>query len=157
MTNQYPDAQKLEYRNIFLIWIAMVVSIVMYAAITEFVILSKNEPASADATFYYILLGLSIVEVLAIPFIKNYFGTVTWTPSETPDPEEVIQVKRSKFNTSHTIAFAIAESPALYGLILAFIHQADRPRFYIFIAISAIAMVMHFPSRTKWESLDGMR
>ena len=157
MTSQYPETQKLEYRTIFIIWIAMIVSIMMYTGITEITILSKNEPASTDTTLYYMLLGLSIIEVLAIPFIKNHFSKATWTPSETPEVEEVIQAKRSRFNTAHIIAFAVAESPALYGVILAFIKQADRTRSYTFIAISAIALILHFPNRTKWESLDGMR
>lgn len=146
-----------DYKTLVIIWGAMLVSIAIYAGIAEFLLFSKNDPASADITIYYILLGLAVMEILAIPFIKSHVSKLGWLPSETPTHTEVIQAKQSKFVTSHIVAFAIAESAALYGFVLAFALHGNKVQFYTFMTIAAVAMLIHFPGKTKWDSIDGMR
>ena len=157
MDYESQENSQSRYRVLPIIWGAFVVSIIMYAGIAEFVVLSGNDPQSATDMIFYIFLGISVVEVLAIPFVKNHVGRLKWLPSETPDYEEVKRARQEKFVTSHIVAFAIAETPALYGLALALRFHAGKSQFYIFIAIAVIALLINYPSKSKWDALDGTR
>ena len=138
-------------------WGAFFVCIIMYAGIAELIIPSGSGHSSTSNGVFYFFLGLSVVEVLAIPFVKNYMSRVKWTPSATPDDEEMLQAKRQKFVTANIIAFAIAETPAIYGLIVAIQLNGSKNQFYTLLAISFFAMVLNYPGRTKWDTLGGTR
>lgn len=155
MINEYPENPKPQYKNVVLIWGVMIVSIAMYVGLAEFLVSWESKPAAVEPTLFYMFLGLGIVEVLAIPFIKNHTAKVSWKDFETPEYEEIKLAKQGKFMVSHIIAFALAESVALYGLVLALQRSGTRNQFYTLIAISVFAMVINYPSRTKWDTLDG--
>lgn len=157
MNGTSQENTRTRYSVLPLIWGSFVVSIAIYAGITESIIFTKSEAASANITLYYAALGLAIVEILAIPVVKAYMSRLNWLASETPDFEEVKRAKQEKFVSSHIVAFAIAESVALYGFVLALQFHASRTQFYSLIGIAVIGLIMHYPSRTKWDTLDGTR
>jgi hypothetical protein len=55
-----------------------------------------------------------------------------------------------RLKTAHIVGYAIAEIPAVLGLVL-FFFTGERMDFYLLGVFSFLAMVLYYPKLNHWE------
>lgn len=139
---------KENYNKFLLVWIAFVISLGVYIFVSEFVIFSKMEQITGKELLFYIFLAISISEIMVIRFIKQIIlkGGISNQLS--------FEQKLNKLQISSIVSFAVAETPCLFGFVLAFLSH-NRMYFYILVTISLIAFGLNFPNKTFWKEYLG--
>ena len=147
---------KSAYRRTAVIGGAMMSTLVMYAVVA-LAIASTSDPFEGFASFgdggllRNVFLGLSLLQVVAIKIIRDRAlqspNPSSGVPTSKPDARS--QLVPRLVSTS-ILTFAIAESMALYGLVL-FLLNGDSMDLYIFLGLSLLTFIMFFPKYHQWE------
>lgn len=115
-----------------ILWIALLMSNVMYYVLT--VISGRSENAESSSPLLLILIAIGITTVLVSFFVKNMLLTRALQQQQVPMVQQ-----------AYVVAWALSEVPALLGVIDFFV-MGDR-YFYVLLIISAGAQLLHFPRR----------
>ena len=154
--NAPTDKLRDAYRRTSIVGMAMLASLFMYLVVAM-AIQTTQDPFEGFASFEggelirNVFLALSLIQIIAIKIIKSRALSI---PSPTPahgsptDPSRLAGI----LATSSIVNFALAESIAVYGLVL-FLLNGSSTDFYIFLGLSFLAFVMFFPRYEQWEEL----
>jgi len=139
------------------IWGAMVASLVIYMLIPNLIgdqIKMQELPPDVFILLRNVLYVVALIELAIIPFIKR----ITLKSYKAPlNPNQKIpgtsnHPATAKYATVMIISLAIAESIAIYGLVLFFLAK-DSQSLYLLTAIGAMAMIIHRPKMEELEQL----
>jgi len=136
------------HRTAVLIGCFMIFSVLVYAVVVEYFAGSNAQfagfsplPADVFNKLRLILLGVCLVDLALIPFLRNRVLSVE-NRAGTPPAVRLL--------TALMISFALCESIAIYGFIL-FLLNGARHEFYLFFFLSLIAFAIHFPRYERWQ------
>jgi hypothetical protein len=138
------------YRVTVILTVAMIVSVFLYAGIVE--ILPRLAPSGAPPMepdtveiLRQIFRGLALVNFLSLAFLGKR--------AHRAEGEAFLRLARLKSLT--TVRLALAESIALYGLVL-FVMSRDPMDFHYLLLVSLLSFIVVFPRRDRWrEALSG--
>ncbi len=124
-----------------IIWLAMAITPVIYWGVLFFLINIQgfSPPGLAPESFRYLLIGLWAAAAVSAVVSYKIYGSVSGL---NPRQEDY----RSKRLNRMIIAWALAESIAVYGLVLALI-RADTILYYPLGLASLIIIVCERPAR----------
>ena len=132
----------------WIIWAALLSAIAVYAVLAFSGV--AGTPEASDASQIEILVkilgGIAAVNLLIA------FSVRRWVSNRAAVPEE-ISGSRPSFSSfaAHMVSWALTESVALFGLILA-LRGAPRERWLLLMAASAVAMLLlrpHLPEERE--------
>jgi F0F1-type ATP synthase membrane subunit c/vacuolar-type H+-ATPase subunit K len=146
-------------RSLWVIWAALLASLVIYVFICHF--LGAEIGANADPDFP---MGLfkKILYVVALAtfglayFLRRLMVSGRFSGSQGSLVNPAVPSSQPPYLAKYTIAvvvsLALSESIGIYGLVLFFLGQ-DFQTLYTFIAISALAMIFFRPKMEELERL----
>ncbi len=128
------------YNSLVIVWAALAMSVVLYFVITKTVM---HPPAEQNESLAWIFAAVGVA-ALAVSFVvKRLFLA-----------RAAAQRNSGLMRTAFVMAFALAEVPALMGMI-AFVATGWEYSWVMFL-VAAIGFGLHFPSRnTVDETLGG--
>ena len=129
------------------IYFSFVMALVMYVVVAYMVTASAKEPRPAPAMLRGALIGLSI----------GFVGIKFWLHGRQADESNYGQCRNvdevlGKYGFYFFISLALAEAPALFGLIVVFLTQ-NMSEFLVFLVIAG---VLHAASTPRGEVLRRM-
>ena len=144
-----------QYLVLKIIGCAMIVSIFIYAGVTEW-IRANNEPFTGFIKpvppmeiLRSALIAFALVEFVLINVLKKLFRSgkldAFLKASARGD-----SVAFAPFMSFSMITFALSESICIFGLVL-FLIAGSRMDFYIFFALSLVAYAINFPRFADME------
>jgi F0F1-type ATP synthase membrane subunit c/vacuolar-type H+-ATPase subunit K len=150
------DELKSAYRRTAVIGGAMMSTLVMYAVVA-IAIASTRDPFEGFVSLEdggllrNFFLGLSLLQVVAIKIIHS-------RALRSPDPSGRFQTSKpgarsqlaSRLVSTSVVTFALAESIAVYGLVL-FLLNGESTGFFVFLGLSLLTFIMFFPKYHQWE------
>jgi len=154
--NDQADELKTAYRRTAIIGGAMMSTLLLYAFVA-FAIASTNDPFEGFVSLEdggllrNLFLGLSLLLVVTIHRLRS-------RTLRSSDPSGRLATNApgvrsqllSRLVANSIVTFALAESMALYGLVL-FLLNGDSTDLYIFLGLSLLTFVMFFPKYHQWE------
>jgi len=149
------NTQELQkaYRLSVIIAIAMIVSLVCYAAIVE--ILKRNPPASGPAAIpesvIYVFFIVAIVIFFIIPLLKKKILSLKFAPQTQMLKAEPFSPPVQRLLTVSIIIEALCVSVAVDGLVI-FILLRNTTYFYTFLLMSFCFLCLYFPRYSQWEA-----
>lgn len=140
-------------RVLVIVWGSMMATLVVYLLIPRLVasegpLLASGAVSILLRPFFWVLV---LFEVLFLNWWKQAYLKPTVLRLERPADEQ-IKAAISKTTTRGIVAFAIAESIALYGLILALIGRLFLDQFLLTL-ISGVLMIQLYPSARFFDEL----
>jgi F0F1-type ATP synthase membrane subunit c/vacuolar-type H+-ATPase subunit K len=151
VTRDLEDKLSQAYRTTVILSAAMIASVFVYAGLVELLPrLAPSSAAAAEAATVELLRkvfrGLALVNFLALAWLVNRAGRPVGEPL----------LRLSKLKTLTTVGLALAESIALYGLVLFFLSR-DPIDFYYLLLVSLLSFIVVFPRHDRWrEALNEM-
>ncbi len=139
---------KKSYQASLIIAAVFFVFLLIYVAVVE-IIRWQFSPFYGFATLEdiqstrLIFFGLAALQVIAIRVLRGIMLRKTFSDNEA--------TLASKLFRSFLISFALAEIPAILGLVLFFLAGLVRD-FYILLIVSVVLMFMFFPRYHNWKS-----
>lgn len=132
--NQNNPQTNVEARVLTLriIWMALLISVVIYYAITFFV--ARPADVTPNPTFSIALICVAMLAILISFLVKNRLL------DKAVEQHNMVGVQQA-----YIVAWAITEVAALLGL-LDFFTTADRYHHALFL-VGAVGMLFHFPRR----------
>jgi predicted Zn finger-like uncharacterized protein len=136
---------KNSIRVIWIIWAAMLLSLVVYVLICH---LFKDDlwgvvdMGDMLNMLKYVLFAVALVEFVIIYFMRKLILTSTQTTQHATD----------QYTTAVIVSLALAESIGIYGLVLFFL-GSDFTTLYIFNALAASAMIIYRPKMDELKKL----
>ena len=144
---EYAQNLKKAYRTSFVLYIAFMLSLVVY-----FVVFKALEASIIDFQgmmekidfpwLRYAFYALGLVQIFLIKFIRE---TATRTIT-TVDTQTLI----NHLQRMSVISAALCEVPAILGWVLFFLGGSSRD-FYILLLMSLVIFVLYFPRYANWE------
>jgi len=148
------ESHRKGHRTAVVIGFCMISSVLFYAGLVEYFTRSNASfagfsplPPEVFNTLRLILLGVSLVDLALIPYLRNRVLTAQ-NRTGTPPAGRLL--------TALMLSFALCESIAIYGFIL-FLLNGAREEFYLFFFLSLIAFVIHFPRFERWQEWTGRK
>lgn len=143
-----PDLEgKLDqaYRTAVFLAVAMIVSVLLYAGVVELLsrLAPSREPAAAPATVEVlrnVFRGLALVNFLAL----------AWLGGRARRPAGEPEARLARLRALTIVCLALAESIAIYGLVLFFMSR-DPMDFYYLLLVSLLSFIALFPRRDRWR------
>jgi hypothetical protein len=132
-----PDKLNLDarYRTMLILWLALMMSVVMYFVTTQVVNPSTDLPY-ADGLLSWLFACVGIFSAVVSFVVRSHFLN-----------RAVEKQDMSLVQTALVIGCAFCEVPALLGMVERFMFSG---RNYIFLlAISFVSMALHFPRRAS--------
>ena len=145
------DTLAQAYRATVVLAVAMIAPVFVYAGIVELLprLAPYSEPAMEPAMvglLRNVFRGLALVNFLA----------AAWLGGRPPRPAGEALARLAKLKTLTTVGLALAESIALYGLVL-FLLSRDSKDFYYLFLVSLLSFIVVFPRHDRWrEALSEM-
>jgi F0F1-type ATP synthase membrane subunit c/vacuolar-type H+-ATPase subunit K len=143
----------------WIIWVAMMGSLVMYVAVCNLVgdqIRSPMEPGVPLVFLRNILFGIGIAALIVSHFIRKL---ILGQPSGGPDSASASQPSAqdqtkiyAKYTAAMIISLVLCESVGIFGLVLFFLGGSFQVM-YAFMIISAAGMFYYRPKREELEAL----
>lgn len=144
MTPDLEDKLNQVHRVTVIVAVAMIVSVFLYAGVVE--LLNRLDPSAgpfADPEtvelWRQVLRGFALVHFLALAWLGRARGAVG---------EPLARLARLKNLT--IVRLALAESIALYGLVL-YVLSRDSIDFYYLLLVSLLSFVVVFPRYDRWR------
>ncbi|MFH1351726.1 MAG: hypothetical protein ABII26_12455 [Pseudomonadota bacterium] len=139
-----------------IIWAAMIGSLGIYLIIVHFIgkeIQFGEMPKATYDMMRYALMGLGVVILFLAQYVRKLIlkGGLGTTTSNSISPAHGSALGR--YTAAVIISLAMSESVGIFGLLLFFLGR-DFQTFYLFLAFSAIAMVVYRPKMEELESLS---
>ncbi|MEK6744249.1 MAG: hypothetical protein AABZ15_11585 [Nitrospirota bacterium] len=155
------DDLRKAYRIVVIIGLAMMASLLVYAAVVGILdkepALIRSAPAlsgSQTEILKFALLGISVVVFFVIRFVNdqvlNASGEQAKKLDQRPPLAKGIAPEFGRLTTAAVITYALCESPAIFGLVLFFLGRSPSD-FHIFLLISLFFFAVHFPKFSRWE------
>lgn len=142
----------------WVIWAAMMSSIGIYvlvAHLTEGTVAIGAGIGDMFGFLRMLLLAVGILELLLIPVIKNLI-IKSVRPPKTPVVTGIAAAGSppavAAYTSALVVSLAIAESVAIYGLVLFFL-RGDFQTLYLFAALGAAGMIISRPKIDELEQL----
>jgi hypothetical protein len=146
-------------QTLWVIWAAMLVSLVIYI----FVCLQLGEGLMDDegaelpiGLLRKILLGVAAAELIMSYYLRQFMLKGRSSNAGENSARQSSTLNQPPFVSHYTviviISLALADSIGIYGLLL-FLLGDSLQVFYTFIGISALAMVFYRPRREEMERL----
>jgi F0F1-type ATP synthase membrane subunit c/vacuolar-type H+-ATPase subunit K len=140
------DELSQAYRAAVILSVAMIASVLVYAGVVEILprLAPANEPAMDSETVELLrklFRGLALVNFLA----------AAWLGGRPHRPAGEPLARLAKLKTLTTVGLALAESIALYGLVL-FLLSRDSMDFYYLFLVSLLSFIVVFPRRDRWRA-----
>ena len=130
--NDVQQNVELRIRTMRTLWIALLMSNVMYYAFT--LIAGRSENAEPNPTLSLILIGVGVTTALiSFPVKSTLLGRAI-------QQQQVPMVQQA-----YITAWAISEVPALLGMVDFFV--TGNRYFFALLILSACAQLIHFPRR----------
>lgn len=147
-----------DFRNISFIWIGMICSLGVYILIA-ILMQARAELHQSDLNhelyrniFFFVAAAqfmISFVLRRVMIQVRVRSGGMEAPHNGTPlMPTQVM----AKYKSTVIITCALSEGIIVYGFILLFLFK-DIQNFYIFTAVSALALIMHRPKREEFKRL----
>ena len=144
----------------WIIWVAMVGSLVIYVVICSLIGDHIKRSIGSDFPLVLlrnILLCVSAVILIATHYIRKFIlkkpiGSPGSISISQPSPQDLAKIYR-KYLTAMIIALALCESVGIFGLTLFFL-GASYQTLYTFMIISAAGMFYYRPKREEIEALS---
>jgi len=147
--------------TVWIVWGALTVSVLMYALIAH--LLAKNWRAP-EPTFFVTMRNalyvVSVVEILIVPFLRK------WILARSSDSKAFFKLTSlteshpipglGKYLTVSIISWAIADSIAIYGLIL-FLLGGSFNDLYLFVGAALAVMIYYRPKMSELEEQSWQR
>lgn len=158
------DAQEKEMlskgmRVLWIIWGAMLASLCIYLIVGHMIVDEiKIEGISPDifSLLRNILFIVALVELAIIPVIRKFILRTPAKISQSSFGQQIPGTANhpalAKYSSAMIVSLALAESIAIYGLVLLFIGK-DFQSLYLFTGISAAAMLVYRPKIDELEKL----
>jgi hypothetical protein len=146
------------YRINMAIWLLMLASLGVYVLVCHLagdVLRQDMGPDFPLDTLKSILLVISLAEFVIIRYLRNAMlraGAPQAVEISTSGYPDAAFIALKKYTSATLVAMAIAETIGIYGLIL-FMLGDDFQTLYLFILISAIAMLYFRP---RWSGLEAL-
>jgi hypothetical protein len=128
---------ELRIRTMRTLWLALVLSVVMYFVFTIFV--GRNENATLNNTLSLTLIVVALSAVLISFLLKNKLV------NRAVEQQQVPMVQQA-----YVVTWAIAEVGALLGLLDFFV--TGNPYYYVPMLIAAAGQLLHYPRREHVEN-----
>ena len=128
---------ELRIRTMRTLWLALVLSVVMYFVFTIFV--GRNENATPNNTLSLTLLIVALSTVLISFLLKSKLINRAIEQHQVPMIQQ-----------AYVVTWAIAEVGALLGLLDFFV--TGNPYFYVPMLIAGAGQVLHYPRREHVEN-----
>jgi hypothetical protein len=125
--------EELQYRTLLILWVALLMSVVMYFVVTFFIVRPATE---TNLLLTITLSGLSVLLVFVSFAVKSRFL------SRSVDSQDIKLVR-----IGSVIAWAICEAAALLGLV-DFMLTPDR-YYFVPMALAFLGILLHFPRRNQ--------
>jgi TRAP-type uncharacterized transport system fused permease subunit len=121
-----------QYRVLVILWMGMIFSLGMFFVLTF--LIPQPTTAASDSVVVWFAVALGSFLALTSFFVKRVLL------------ERAVQRQQPDLvNSAYTVAFALTEAAAVFGLFLFFI-SATRYHYFLF-AFSAVCLLLHFPKR----------
>ncbi len=133
------------YRTTAIVAVAMIASVLMYAGVVELLI--RLAPASGPSA------EAGTVELLRQVFrglALFHFIALAWLGGRARRPEGQPPARLQRLKTLTIVSLALAESIAVYGLVL-FLLSREPIDFYYLLLISLLSFIVVFPRRDRWK------
>ena len=135
----------VEYQTLVIIWLALLTSQVMFFALVWFL---KPEifSAGSDAPF----LGSLPLVTVVFSAIAILFFVLSFVLSRQHMRRAVRDQDAGCVQTALLLGCALSEVSSILGLVLAF--AFDHPYFYIWLALGALGVFLHFPRKGNLDA-----
>lgn len=145
-------------RIIRLVWAAMILSLGVYLFVCYRTAAQRpaRAPAAALPTARAVLIGVAVVELVAIRFLRRYMletgaGT-TRQPRGRTARGAPSHPAAARYMAATVTTLALSESIGIFGMVL-FFTGADFGTLYVFMGVSAAAMIHYRPKDEELESV----
>ena len=153
------DKLRAAYRVAVIIGLAMMASLLAYAAIVG--ILEKgtvgfNAPAMAGSQLEimkFLLIGLTVVLFFIIRYVNALLLESKGKEGTAPDAharQSGAPPEFGRLTTAAVVTYAVCETPAIFGLVLFFLGR-NSSDFYLFMLFSLFFFAVYFPKFSQWE------
>ena len=158
LTETEKEAVQKGMKQLWLIWAAITASLLIYLYIVYAFGEEIRPPMGEDLPLELlrnILYGVSVMVLFLGHFIRKWIIKNTGFSAQLYKDRKEFSNQPSymmKYTAAVVASVALGESIAIFGLVL-FLIGADYQTFYIFLAISACAMVFFRPKRAEIDEL----
>ncbi|MGZ5436958.1 MAG: hypothetical protein ACXWID_06355 [Pyrinomonadaceae bacterium] len=119
------------YQTIFIIWMAILMTVVLYLFL---IWMTPKPPDPEKSSLAIVLSALSVVPVAISFYVKS---TILARARETQDLPQVQQ--------GYVTGFALSEIAVLLGVLIHFV--TGSPYTFVAIAIGTTSLLLHFPRK----------
>ncbi len=141
---------KNAYRRTAIIGIAMIATLATYILIVVLIQATRESfEGPADASLLrniFLFISLAMIFLIQIFRSRMFLIPSVAAGEEKPSEKDLIQ----KLVSASVVKFALAESIAIFGLVLFFLTNSATD-FYMFLAISLVSFTLFFPRYSQWE------
>lgn len=134
------------HRRAVVVYAALLGSVAVYAAIVE--ILSRGRWLRAGAEGFQVMRLAFYAVAVSMVFLTHLVRGLMLRGPGGQTPEVVAQ----RLSTATIAAGALAESPAILGLVLFMLDPRLYSDFYFLLLISLYLLLRHFPRLGQWQS-----
>lgn len=124
----------LRYRTLLILWLALMMSVVMYFVTTQLIATPGDIPSNKVLSYAFAGLGI-FSAILSFPIRSKLL-------KKSVEKQEVSLVQ-----TAVVLGCALCEVPALFGIVERLILPGRN--YLLLLAISFVSMAFHFPRRTN--------
>ncbi len=135
---------------------ALAASILIYGVVV--VVAAKGEPVPLDPMLRWILAGVSVMTSVAVLVLRRARlpplaeDESPYQRQNAPPPVEVVpEAVVAKLFTTYILTWALSESIAIYGVVLAFLSQSPK-EFWPFGFAALLLILTNPPTRGRLES-----
>jgi hypothetical protein len=132
-----------------IVWTSMLAALPLYAVV---LLVLVSDPGPASTANVVLLRSVFLVLSLAVAGVIVFFRRRL--PSPSADPARSPAVDPAANLTAYVVGWALAESIALYGLVLAFLSR-DAGEAVPFFVASALLLLWQRPRREHFVAAPG--
>jgi hypothetical protein len=135
---------------VMMIWGSILASLIIYLVVCIFINEIYQTPVGDNfpiATLKNAFYGVSFIILVSIRFIRNKL-----IPEKGNRSENRINYYMGKYTVAILVSSALAEFIGILGLVLFFLNK-NFTDLYIFLAISAAAMIFYRPKKSELVEL----
>ena len=136
---------QVKYETLVVVWFALLISQVLFFALVWFVkpgifVHETPPPFLGKMPLVILVFAASAIAFLLLSFVLS---RQHMQRAERDQDAGCVQ-------TGLVLGCALSEIPSLLGLVLAF--AFDYPYFYLWIALGALGMLLHFPRKSNLDA-----
>ena len=133
MTTPNKDNLDSLYRSMVIIWIAQIMSVVMFFVVTQLVEVPADRPENKILSFVFAAVG-------------TFCAIISFVVRAQLLRKSVEQQNPALVQTANITGRALCEVPAILGVVERFVLPGRD--YLLLLLIGALAMLLHFPKRS---------